>query len=262
MRLALWPITAMLLMAPVWPRAATIDVNDFAWQMHQGAGVPMDAVFRDEAGAPVTLREAAHGLPVVLDLGYFHCPTLCGVVRSDLLGALKASGLTDGRDYALLSVSIDPAETSRFAADAKATDLAQSPFSHGLGWHYLTGEAPAIAALTSAVGFRDRYDMQLQQFLHPVGLVVLTRAGVVSGYLQGVGYTGGDLRAAVVRAGDGGIAKASLPILLLCFHFDETTGRYTLAIEKVLKLAGALTVLTIGGLLLVLHRHRGRDTAT
>jgi protein SCO1/2 len=76
----------------------------------------------------------------------------------------------------------------------------------------------------------------------------------VSSYLLGVGYSAGDMRAAVLRAGDGGIAQAALPILLLCFHFDPNTGRYTLAIVKLLKLLAAITIVTIGGLLFLLSR--------
>ncbi len=235
---------------------AADDPADYAWVMHQGEAVPMTMSLRDEADRDITLAAASAGKPLILDLGYFHCPTLCGVVRADLLNALKTSGLAEDKDYSLASISIDPAETPKDAAAAKAADLAQSPFATGGAWHYLTGRAEAVAAVKRAVGFRDRYDDQVKQFLHPAGVVVLTKAGLVSSYLQGVGYSGGDLRAAVLRAGDGGIAQASLPILLLCFHFDSTTGRYTLAVEKVLRLAAALTVVTVGGLLFVLHRKR------
>lgn len=248
-------LTASLLLSAAAP-AAPEDAAAFAWQMHRGATVPTTAIVHDESGQPLQLSAAFAGKPVILDLGYFHCPTLCGIVRADLLAALKTSGLVDGVDYQLVALSIDPAETTQDAATAKAADMAQAPFASGAGWHYATGAAADIAAIAEAVGFRFRYDPSFKQYLHPAGVVVLTKEGVISGYLQGVGYSGGDLRAAVLRAGAGGIAQASLPILLLCFHFDSTTGRYTLAIEKVLRLTGALTVLTIAGLLFALHRKK------
>ena len=253
-RIALLLAAAMLLA----PAAHAADSpSDYAWDMRRGAQVPMATVLRDEAGHDLSLAEAGAGKPVILDIGYFHCPALCGVVRADLLSALGGSGLAAGRDYALVSLSIDPAETPGDAAAAKAADLAQSPPGDGgASWHYLTGAAPGVAAVTSAVGFRDRYDPGFRQFLHPTGLVLLTRTGVVSGYLQGVGYSGGELRAAVLRAGSGGIAEAALPVLLLCFHFDSTTGRYTLAIEKVLRIMAGMTVVTVGGLVYALHRKR------
>jgi protein SCO1 len=110
-----------------------------------------------------------------------------------------------------------------------------------------------------SVGFRARFDPALRQFLHPAGLVILTAQGAVSSYLLGVGYRPGDLRAAVTRAGEGGLAKAALPVLLLCFHYDPVTGRYTLAVTRLLQLAAGITVLTLGGTIaLALRRERRR----
>ncbi len=135
------------------------------------------------------------------------------------------------------------------------SDLAAFPsFGAGAGWHFLTGSAPAIGALERAVGYHSRYDLSLKQFIHPAGLVLISPSGVISSYLLGVGYQPGDLRAALVRARAGGIAKAALPILLICFHYDSNTGRYSLAIVKLLRLAGAVTVLMILVLLALLRR--------
>ena len=255
-RAAIFLLLACLAAPPAL--AAAGDPASFAWHTQPGAQVPLDTTLRDEAGRETRLRDLFGAAPVILDLGYYHCPSLCGVVRADLLNALQGSGLVEGRDYTLVAVSIDPAETPQDAAHTKQGDLAQAPFATGADWHYMTGTADALGAIAKAVGFRDRYDPQYRQFLHPTGLTVLTHKGIVSGYLLGVGYSPGDLRAAVLRARGGGIARAALPVLLLCFHFDSTTGRYTLAIEKLLRLMGALTVVTLGGTLFVLHRSRPR----
>lgn len=239
---------ALLLCCGLAP-ASPDDAAAFAWKTVPGARLPLDTVLRDETGRAVPLSAMFHGRPVILDIGYYHCPSLCGVVRADLLNALAGSGLVGGQDYTLVALSIDPAETSNDAAAAKASDIARMPGASD--WHYLTGDATPIEA---TVGFHARYDARLRQFLHPAGLVVLTADGIVSNYLLGVGYSPGDLRAAVIRARDGGIARSVLPVLLLCFHYDATSGRYTLEIEKVLRLMGVLTVATLGGLMLVLHR--------
>ena len=154
------------------------------------------------------------------------------------------AGLRSGADIAVVSLSIDPAETPVDAGRARQADLAQAPFAQAADIHYLTGAADTLAAIEAAVGFRARYDAGFKQFLHPGRHRRAHPSGVVSGYLLGVGYPGGDLRAAVLRARSGGIAEATLPILLLCFHFDSTTGRYTLAVEKVLRLGAGLTIVT------------------
>jgi len=236
------------------PAIATPDAALFSWQQHPGAQLPLATTVRDEAGRSTTLGNLIGPTPVVLDLGYYHCPSLCGVVRADLFNAIAASGLAPGRDFSVLAVSIDPAETPEDAASARAADLKASPAIAAASLHYITAPEAGIRAIAGAIGFRQSWDAQYKQFIHPAGLVVLTRGGAVSSYLLGAGFTGGDLRAAVLRAGDGGIAQAALPILLVCFHFDSTTGRYTLAIVKLLRLLGILTILVIGGLLIVLNR--------
>jgi protein SCO1/2 len=246
-------ILLALVLAPA-AAVATPDAALFSWQQHPGAQVKLATGVRDEAGRMTTLGTLMGRMPVVLDLGYYHCPSLCGVVRADLFNAIAASGLTPGTDFSVLAVSIDPAETPEDAASAKAADLKASPAIPAASLHYLTAPEAGIKAIAGTIGFRQSWDPQYKQFIHPAGLVVLTKGGAVSSYLLGAGFTGGDLRAAVLRAGDGGIAQAALPILLVCFHFDSTTGRYTLAIVKLLRLLGLLTILVIGGLLIVLTR--------
>lgn len=240
-------LVAAFLFAVTPALAQPYTASDYAWDPKPGAFVPLDIPLRDDRGDLVTLRAAFDGKPVVLDLGYHHCPTLCGPVRADLLHALRSSGLPEDA-YRLVSLSIDPAERPTDAAAARIADGAAP------GWFYLTGTAPAIAGVAAAVGFRSRWDDGLQQFLHPAGIVLLTPSGRVSDTLLGVGYTGEAIRTGLLRAAGGGIAAPPSPIVLLCFHFDEATGRYSLAIEKVLRLMAVLTVLTIGGTLWVMHR--------
>jgi len=216
---------------------------------------------RDDHGATVSLSDVARGKPLILVLGYFHCPNLCSVVRADLFHALERTDLVGGRDYQLVSLSIDPAETSRDAATAKAQDIARFPAAGAaVGWHFLTGRAAVVQTIANAVGFGDRSDPQRNQFIHPTGVVFVAASGVISSYLLGVGYSPGDVRLAITRATHGTVQAAVLPILLLCYDYDTSTGHYSLAIMKLLRLAGALTVLTLGITLFFAFR-RGRSPA-
>jgi protein SCO1/2 len=247
-------LLAVLLLAA--PPAHASD-SPFDWKQHPGAFLPLDVQVRDEAGQTMALRRLFHGVPVILDLGYFTCPSLCGIVRANLFDALGATGLKPGRDFELASLSIDPQETQADARSAKTRDLAA--WKDTDAFHYLTGSQAAIDTVTSAVGFHANFDQRYRQFIHPTGVVLLTGKGTISSYLLGVGYPAGDLRTALIRARSGGIARAALPILLLCFHFDPSTGRYTLVIMKLLRLMGALTILTLIGLFFVLSRYRRRS---
>lgn len=246
---------------PVWAQQPD-DAADYAFVQQPGSVLPGDLVLREADGRPVRLDALFTTAPVILALGYFHCPSLCGVVRDDLLAALGRSGLRTPADYRLVVVSIDPAETPADAATALADDRDRYPAAGSdQGWHFLTGDPATVAALASAIGFRSRYDVHLRQFLHPAGLVVLTADRRVSGYVLGVGYAPGDIAAAVALAGTGSIAKAAVPLLLLCFHFDAATGRYSLEVMKVLRLAAMITVLAIGGLVIVVWRKDRRNKA-
>ena len=240
----------MLMMLMATARAE--DLSTFAFSQRPGAALPWDVPLLDEGGRVLSLRQVSSGLPVVLALGYLHCPNLCGVVREDALSALSRSGLRAGRDYALAIVTIDPAETPADAARARAESLARYDASAA---YWLTGPPAGLRALQDAAGLHVRSDPALKQFLHPAGLVVATPAGVVSSYVLGVGYEPADLVAAIARARDGGIGWAA-PVLLLCFHFDAASGRYTLAVAKVVRLAAGLTALALGAALLRAHRGR------
>ena len=239
--------------------AAPPDTGGIVFDQHPAGTLPLAAGFRDQSGHRLALRDVVRDRPTVLALGYFNCPSLCGLIRDDLFAALAQTGLRAGTDYRLVFMSIDPAERPADAARAMAADLKANPsFGSGSGWHFLTGDRGSVEAMEAAVGYRSRYDASLKQFIHPAGLVFITSRGVISGYLLGIGYQAGDVRAGVLRARDGGIAKAALQVLLVCFHYDSTTGRYSLAVVKLLRLAAGLTVLTIAALLLVLRRRMRR----
>jgi protein SCO1/2 len=243
---------------PSLPMSA-LDSRSLAFDEHPGAVLPAHARFIDQDDRRVDLRSLGANRPIVLVPAYFHCPNLCSVVRASLFHALEGAGAVAGRDYVLVVLSIDPSESPGDARAARARDLAAFPLPGAeVAWHYLTGQRPDIEAVTTAIGFHNRPADPPGQFIHPAGIVVLTSADTVSSYLLGVGFTPLTLRSALEQASAGRTARASAPLLLLCFHFDALTGRYSLDILKVLRLAGILCVLTLGGLLLLLLRRERR----
>ncbi len=241
-----------------WPAlAAAPDLGGLGYTQRPGAALPLDARLIDSDGVAGTLGAMIGHAPALLVLGYYDCPSLCGVIRDDLFAALSASGLATPRDYHLVFLSIDPAEQPRDAARALAADLARAPTPGARqGWHFVTADAATIASVSRAVGYRSRYDVSLKQFLHPAGVVVLTPAGLVSSYLLGVGYQPASVRSALGFARADEIGARASPVLLLCFHYDPSTGRYSLAVVKLLRIMGGLTVLTILGLLALLRCRR------
>jgi protein SCO1 len=252
-------VAALIVAAIPGSARAAPDLRNLAFQQRLGNRLPLEVRLRDQDGAVLRLSETLRGKPLILQLGYFRCPNLCGIVRADLFHALGKSGLVAGRDYTLVALSIDPAETRVDATAAKANDLQHFPVAgEQRDLRYVTASPADIKQIAEAVGFSNRYDTTRDEFIHPAGIVVATKAGVVSGYLLGVGYQTGDLRASVARADQSAIAAAALPVVLLCYDYDPITGRYSLAIMKVLRLMGALTALTVGTLLLLAFRRDWR----
>jgi|KBSMisStandDraft_5_1062788.scaffolds.fasta_scaffold60430_3 protein SCO1/2 len=207
------------------------------------AQVPLDLKFSDEQGREVTLGSLFGHRPVVLALVYYECPMLCTEVLNGLVSALQTIAFNAGNEFDIVAVSFDPGETPALAAQKKALYVKRygRPGAE-TGMHFLTGREDAIHALTSAVGFRYKYDPSTDQFAHTAVLTVLTPAGHVSRYLYGIEYQPRNLRLALVEAADGKIGTAVDKALLYCYHYDPETGKYGLAIMNLVRLGGIMTV--------------------
>ena len=235
-------------------QAAPPDLSGLGYQERLGVEVPLESVFQSSDGIAVTLSDVLSRRPTLLILGYFSCPSLCGVIRDNALSAISRTSLVAGRDYTLVFLSIDHTETPVMAADAKALNLQQYPTPGARqGWQFLTGAQSNISKVEAAVGFHARYSNELKQFLHPAGLVVLTPDGRVASYLLGVGFAPSDVQTAIVHASLGRVEPSDNPVLLLCFHYDAAVGRYSLDVIKLLRLAGVMTVCGILGIVYLLH---------
>ncbi len=227
------------------------------------APVPMDLFFRDEANQSVPLRTYFGDKPVVLALVYYRCPNLCNLTLTEMVHSLRRVALESGRDYNVVAVSIDPNETPSLAAQKKATYAKEfSRPSFQQGWHFLTGSPENILRLANAVGFHYRWDETTQQFVHSAGIMVVTPEGKLSRYFYGIRYAPADLRLALVDASQHRIGSVADYVLLFCYHYDPTQGKYSLAIINVLKLAGVATLLALAGLLFFLTRNKGVRHAT
>jgi len=237
-------------------------LKEVAIDQKLNAQLPLDAVFRDEAGRTVQLREYFKGeRPVILSLVFYECPMLCNQILNGLTGMMKGMSLKIGQDYDVLTVSFDPREGPELARRKKA-GYVRSLNRPGAetGWHFLTGDEANIKRLTEAVGFRYHYDAKTDQFAHASGIMVLTPDGHVSHYFYGVEYAPRDVRLGLVEASAGRIGSPVDQILLYCYHYDPATGKYSWVIN-VYRWGGALTVAGMATLLLFLWR-RGSGSAT
>jgi protein SCO1/2 len=240
------------------PSRALLREIDFVQNL--GARLPLDAHFVDAAGAPVRLGALLGARPAFVVLAYYRCPNLCGTMLRTVALSLAPLALTAGRDFDVIVVGIDPDEGPGAAAEAKAEMLrAYGPRADARGWHVLTGGEDEIAAVADAIGFRYAWDETAGQYIHPAGMTLVTPAGRVARYYYCLEYLGRDLRLGVVEASEGRIGSAVDRVLLLCYGYDPATGRYTLVVTNLLRIAGIGTVLALAvfvGLHLVRDRRR------
>ncbi len=210
--------------------------------------VPLDLGFRDSSGREVKLGGLVKGKPIVLMLVYYECPMLCTMSLNELLKAIKVVPFDVGNQFDIVTVSFDPREGPDLAMAKKDSYVRQYARDGAAeGWHFLTGEADPIRALTQAVGFRYTWDEPTQQFAHASGFMILTPGGKLARYFYGHNYSPSDLRLSLVEASGGKIGSKTDAILLYCFHYDPAKGKYSLAIMNLLRVLGLLTVALLGG---------------
>jgi protein SCO1/2 len=242
-----------------------IDIVD-----RQGATLPRDLVFRDHDGNPVRLGDYLDGKqPLLLVLAYYQCPMLCSIVLNGVTDGIKQVAFEPGKSYRVLTVSIDPRDTLELAAAKRKTYLEAlgKPLAGARGWDFLV-QAPdqpeAVKKLAETVGFQYRWDEETQQFAHAAGAFLFTPDGRLSRTLYGITFPERDLRLALVEASAGKLGSAWDKVLLLCYHYDPGDG-YTLAIMRIMRIGGALTVVVLGAFLVLLwrrERERSRKNRT
>ncbi len=237
-------------------------LNNVSIEQRLNAQVPLELAFRDENDRAVKLGDYFGQKPVVLALVYYDCPMLCTEVLNGMVSAFSILKFDIGKQYDVVTVSFDPREKPELAKAKKAVYLRRyGRPGADQGWHFLTGEQPAINALTKAVGFHYQWDQQTQQFAHAAAIMVLTPQGKLAQYYYGVEYSPKDLRLGLVEASQAHIGTVVDQVLLYCYHYDPRTGKYGAIITRVIQVAGAITVLLLGGLILTMLKLEPKNRA-
>ena len=231
---------------PVSAVKPIVQVGEIGLDQKLNAQLPLDATFLDEQGKTVRLGDYFGKKPVVLALVWYKCPGICGVELEGMAHTFQSQKFGIGDEFDAITVSINPKETPELAS-AKKDEFIKLVGRTGAqkGWHFLTGQDVQIHRLAAAIGYRYKYDKATDQYVHPAGILLITPQGKVSRYFYGIEYRPRDMQLGLVEASHNKIGTRVDAFLLQCYHYDATTGRYTLAITNILRWAGALTVLVI-----------------
>lgn len=238
------------------PARAALDARDLAaagYHPPADAILPLGATVIDD-GTPMRLEQVLRGRPALITVLDYRCRSLCGLVLDQLSATLPKTSLVPARDYVVIAVALDPTAS---VADARAfaarhvRDPALVPAVH------LLTETPQVKAqLAASLGLVAPFDVEHQRFAHPAGLVVVDAAGRPRRVLSPFGLDAHDLKLALTEQG-APTAGLEDRLLTLCYGFDAARGIYTVRIERILGLVGALTILTLfAGIVFLLRLER------
>ncbi|MFN4243260.1 MAG: SCO family protein [Tepidisphaerales bacterium] len=237
------------------PELAGVGVDE-----RLGGRLPLDLPLVDEQGQSTTLRQilTRRNRPVILQLGYFGCPMLCDQLARSTVDSLIDVDLQIGRDFDAIYLSFDPTEKPELAREKKAVYVQTYAFGKKLdatqtrevneGWHFLTGPQSSTWEICRAAGFRFQWIESAKQYSHPAVLIMVSPGGTINQYLYGVRFDPKFLRQAIEDASAGRVTSLMQQIILMCFHFDPNTGKYTLQAMRLMQLGGAVTVLALGAM--------------
>jgi len=236
-------------------------------EQHLNQPLPLDARFVDDTGKSVRLGDYFGKHPAILSLVYYNCPMLCSEELDGLTSALEMVRLTPGKDFDIVIVSIDPSETPAIAAKKKAYYMKRYGRPEtASGWHFLTGQQPAIDAVVNATGFGyvrvPGPDGKLNQFAHASSIELVTTDGHIAQYYLGVEYSPKDIMLGLIDASGNRIGSPVANILTYCYHYDPQTNRHSLMVARVVQLGGMVTVVSLGSFMFVMFRRDlrlGRD---
>jgi protein SCO1/2 len=230
-----------------------------------GEQLPLDAEFKDENGNTVKLGSYFNQKkPIILALVYFECPMLCNEVLNGLTGSLKGISFDAGKEFDVVAISFDARENDKpgLTKNKKESYLNRYKRSGAEnGWHFLTGTQGEIDKVTRAVGFNYVYDDKTEQFAHAGGIMIATPEGKLSRYLYGIDYSPKDIKFSLIDSSEYKIGNPAEQLFLYCFHYDPSSGKYGLAILRVMRLAAIGTIIGIAGLLLLFWRNNKRKEA-
>ncbi len=239
------------LASPSWGQDRVVDPGDMPGPLKKvgveqnlGNQLPEDLLFVDSRGREVVLGQLLGERPILLTFVYYECPMLCSLIMNGLTRALGVMTFEVGEAFDVVAVSIDPGETPAMAAEAKVEALAryERPATAD-GWHFLTGSQASIETLAQTAGFAYEYIPETGEYAHASAVLVVTPDGRIAQYFLGVEFSPKDLRLALVEASENRLGNVIDQVLLYCFRYDPTLGKYTAVTMRILRITGILFVL-------------------
>lgn len=259
LRICLALILSLIFTTTVAGHGTIATSADISLDEKLGQVIPTDAVFRDETGRTVNVKDMIDK-PTIIAPVYLKCMHECPLLLTGLAQALgKIDLVRPGKDFRVIALSFDDTDTPVIAREKKKDYLKAvgRPFP-AEAWTFLTGDAANIRKFTDSIGFTFQRDGE--DFSHPLTVVVLAPGGTVSRYLYGMTFLPFNVTMAVTESAEGKIGSTTGRVLNYCFSYDPLERSY---VFNVLKVSGTVMVITVVGVLiyLIVTTRKHRETA-
>ena len=263
-----WTLLAAFAMAllPVFvePSHATSSPEEIyaggAVVEHLSAQVDLDMPFRDTAGKEVTLRQLMiQNRPAILTPVFYECAHLCTYTLNGLLNVLNGIKEQMGRDYSVLTYTIDPEESPKLARKKAANyyEKLNDPQAGAVGWHFLSNVGNSSRTLSEQIGFGYKRDGA--DYIHAAVFVVLTPDGKISRYFYGIKHKPEDVRFSLVEASEGKFGGSFDRMMLFCFRWDHLQGKYSFVAWNLVRYTSIAVVTALFGYLVSLRWKERKD---
>ena len=103
-----------------------------------------------------------------------------------------------------------------------------------------------LIALISSPPSEKPLDLRRGQFAHAGGIMILTPDGKLSKYFYGIDYAPKDVKFSLMESAENKVGDVADKMLLYCYHYDPSTGKYGLAILTLMRSAAIATLLGMG----------------
>lgn len=225
-----------------------------------------DVAFHDEENRFVRIGKYFDDKPIMLSFNYSNCPKLCSVQLENMISALAQVQFKVGRDFEMVSISIDPLEQAARAREAKQKYVRMYNEGESVdGFHFLVGKRDEIKYLTELCGFRYKYVPDQKLYSHPPVFILVSPKGKIVRYIHGLDYDPDTIEKALIETAEGKIGSPinRFAFALGCFTFDPSKGKYTFQAMALMRAGGILTVLGLAiGLIPYWFLRKGNKNAT
>lgn len=255
------------------PFNAVAQLNTSQPEALQGVGIdeklgefiPLDVKFAISNGDSVEIGSLLkQGKPIILNPLYYECPMLCGLVIDGVLNVADELAWDLGKEYEIISFSIDPTETSELASEQKEKYTSKLNSSYVQeGWYFLTGQKSQIDILINAVGFKYNEVEGTGEYAHSAAIIMLSPEGKITRYLYGIQYNEFDVRNALYESADGKIGNTLEKVLMYCYQYDPDSNSYVPVALNIMKIGGLATLIILGIFLgLLWLREKGKKVTS